>query len=206
MISIFESGLAGAQPRVETPSRAKRSPAERLYRELEAHRDQQAAVVAETQKALSLSASPLSKFLLELVEDGSSRDLAVLDRMSASLRDALYWTYSPEALPEATADRERAAAVEAIRKVLQLERGRARSARRLAKTYSNIDGGLERALLEASAASAEANVKLLQLLLDRAARRDKQPAQVSTVWQPALKQRRLAATEEPAPSRRKAAA
>ena len=125
--------------------------------------------------------------------------------MGASLRDALYWTYSAEALPEATAERERASAVESIRAVLKLERDRARSARRLAKTYSNIDGGLERALLQTSAASADANVKLLQLLLERTHSQAEQAAPVSTVWQPALKQRRLAATEKSGKADRKAA-
>jgi hypothetical protein len=206
MLNLFENGVAGLPSHVEPVKRGRRSPAERLYRELESHRDQQAAVVAETQRALNLSATPLAKFLLDIVEAGSSKDLEVLDRMTASLRDALYWTYSPDALPEASAEEERAAALLSIRTVLGMERDRARSARRLAKTYSNIDGGLERALLEASAAKAEANVRLLRLLLDQAERRAEQRTPISTVWQPALRQRRLAAREQAKQERPRAAA
>jgi hypothetical protein len=199
MFTIFKGGLAAAPAEAMPRKRSELSTAERLYRALQAHRERQVAVLEETERASGLVATPLAKFLLSQVEDNQAKQLDVLDSMGASLRDALYWTYSPEALPDISGH-ERAAAIESIKQLLQLERDRARSARRLAKKYSGIDGGLEQALLESSAASSEANIKLLRLIVDRLEQTSEAP-RIRTEWQPAIQERTIEAPR-PLPARR----
>lgn len=190
MFTIFKGGVAMAPSEAMPRKQSELSTAERLYRDLEAHRERQTAVLDETEHATTLVATPLAKFLLSMVEDNQAKQADLLDRMGASLRDALYWTYSAEALPDVTGH-ERAAAIESVKTLIGLERDRARSAARLAKKYSGIDGGLEQALLEASAASSESNIKLLRLLVERLAQTSEAP-RVRTEWQPALQERTLA--------------
>jgi hypothetical protein len=187
MFTIFKGGPAAASADALPRKHSELSTAERLYRDLQAHRERQAAVLEETDRAASLVATPLATFLLELVRESEARQLDVLDSMGASLRDALYWTYSPEALPDVTGQ-ERAAAIESIKRLARLERDRARSARRLSKKYNGIDGGLEQALLEASAASSDGNIKLLRLIVERLEQTSEKP-RIRTEWQPALQER-----------------
>jgi hypothetical protein len=166
MFTIFDPSTADLA-RARSQRRPKASPAETLYRELEAHRDSQAAILHETDRAAEWAATPLASYLLRLIRDSESAQAGVLDRMSASLRDALYWTSSAEGLPDGTDTAEREETVRSLRQLLKLERQRARTARRLAKAYAGIDGGLEQALLEASAAASESNSRLVQLMLKR---------------------------------------
>jgi hypothetical protein len=199
MFTMFKGGAAVAPADAMPRKRGELSTAERLYRDLQAHRERQTAVLDETERAAGLVATPLAKYLVGMVEDNQAKQLEVVDAMDASLRDALYWTYSPEALPDVTG-RERAAAIESLKKIIKLERDRARSARRLAKKYSGIDGGLEQALLEASAESSDSNIKLLRLIVNRLQETSEGP-RVSTEWQPALQERTIAAPRQ-LPARR----
>lgn len=166
MFNIFDAAADRSLP-IATTKRSQPSPAERLYRDLQAHTDSQAAILAEISYASSWAASPLAEFLLRMVEDNETRELEVLKRMSISLKDALDWSYSAGALPDGSAASERAETVKSVKELLRLERQRARTTRRLAKAYAGIDGGLQQTLLELSAAAAENNCRLLQLLLRR---------------------------------------
>lgn len=189
MFTIYESGVGS---RTSTPrKRSSLAPAEQLHRDVQAHRMHERAALTEIERATDLAATPASKFILGLLEDSTSRQLAVVERMDASLNDALHWTRSANALPDLTVDRERHEAVQAIKGLLKLERERARSARRLAKKYADIDGGFERALVEVEADSSEGNVRLLRLLLDRFAR--PKGAAVESIWRPALRRQAIAA-------------
>ncbi len=192
MLSIFETAIATAPQKPAPRKRSQLSPAEKLYRDLQTHRAREEAVLAETERARELAATPLTRFVLDLLEDGQTKQLNLVDRMTASLRDALYWTYSPDALPDASSDDERAAAVEALQRIIRAERDRIRGAKRLAKSYAGINGGLERALLQASIAASEANVKLLRLLVERLERGEASDVRPNTVWDSALRQRKLA--------------
>ena len=166
MFNIFETATDQPLP-MSAGRRVQPSPAERLFRDLETHRDSQAAILAETSRAAGWAATPLAEFLLGMVGDSETRDLEMLDRMTTSLRDALEWTYSAGALPEASIGTERSETIKSIKQLLRLERQRAQTTRRLAKAYAGIDGGLQQALLEVSAAAAESNSLLLQLMLRR---------------------------------------
>ena len=187
MFMTFRNGLNVAPIEAMPRNGAELSTAERLYRDLASHRERQAKVLNATEQAKALVATPFARFLLGMVEDSQSKQLDLVDRMGASLRDALYWTYSAEALPESTGQ-ERASAIESVKKLIKLERERASGARRLAKKYSGIDGGLEQALLEASAGASESHIKLLRLVVKRLGQ-TAEVTRIPTEWQPALQER-----------------
>jgi hypothetical protein len=163
MFTIFDSGIGPAATLQAAPS--KPSLPERLYRDLQAHRDSQAAIMAKTRRAEGLAATPLAEYLLQMIGENETRQAEVLARMAASLRDALSWSRSADALPDRASGFERAETIKSMRELLRLEGARARSARRLAKAYTGIGGGLEQALLEASAMAGESNAHLLRTWL-----------------------------------------
>jgi len=160
MFTIFDSdaGLALASE----PKPKKESRSERLYRDLQSHRNSQAGIMAETKRAKDLAKTPLAEYLLQVVGENETRQAEVLGRLAASLRDALSWSHSAEALPDRASGPERAETIASVRDLLRLEQARARSARRLAKAYAGIGDGLEQTLLEASATVAESNARLLR--------------------------------------------
>jgi hypothetical protein len=167
MYTIFETGFNELTVPPMLNDEAQPSQSERLHADLQAHRGQHTAILAETNRAAKLAKTPLAQFLLRDIQDSESKQLELLDQMTASVRDALYWTHTPDALPLGGGGAERAEALESVKALIELERQRARTARRLAKAYAGIDGGLEQALLEASASASEANGQLLQLILRR---------------------------------------
>ena len=198
MLSMYETAIGTAAHKAGPGKRSRLSSAEKLYRDLQAHAAREEAALAETERAKELALAPVTKFVLDLIDDRQGKQVELVERMAASLRDALYWTYSPEALPDATSGRERAATAEALRNLVQLERQRARSAKRLAKSFAGINGGLERALLEASAAQSQSNVRLLRLLIERLGQGDTSASQPRTLWDAALRDRKLAAERDQA--------
>ncbi|HLY65662.1 MAG TPA: hypothetical protein VKU60_09010 [Chloroflexota bacterium] len=164
MFTIFDGGIASA-PIAPRPKASKLSHSERLHRDLEAHRDSQSAILAKARQAKELVRTPFAEFVLDRVADDESREAEVLRRIAASLHDALTWSHSPDALPDRGSEGEREQAIKLLQDMLRLEQGRARSARRLAKSYAGIGSGLEQALLERSATLAESNAGLLKLWL-----------------------------------------
>ena len=191
---VFD-GISAAAPIELAPQRERRSPAEQLYRDVETQREREAALLRETANAAGLAATPLAKFAVDQVEDSVRKQLRLLERMGASLSDALHWTFSPQALPSLTTQRERAAAIESLTRLLVKERASARATRRLAASYARIEGGLERALLEASAASSDSNARLLELVLNRLAASAEDETPANTRWTPALRERAISVRE-----------
>ena len=163
MLTIFESQRGEMLPG-QVSRRAQPSLAERLYSDVHAHRRDVSALVAEANSAVTTAATPLAQQMIGHIADEEARQLDLLDRMAATLRDALEWSRSPSALPSG-AGVERAETIESIKTLLRLERERARAARNLAKAYAGIDGGLERALMEGSVATSESNRRILEFLL-----------------------------------------
>jgi hypothetical protein len=193
LFSIFDSGVGVAS--ATHAKQSKLSLSERLYRDLQAHRDRQAAIMAQTGRAQALASTPLAEYLLQIIGDNETRQAEVLGRMAASLQDALSWSYSARALPDRANGPERAETVKSMQELLRLEQARVRSARRLAKAYTGIGDGLEQALLEASATAAASNVSLLRLWLRNfKAGTTRAAAPASSSWQSAMRSNRRTET------------
>jgi len=166
MYTLLDGGAGALSPSMAKPRKpSEPSPAERLYREVQAHRETQAAILAEAKHAASWASSPLAAFLLGMIQESEIRQSNIVDRISSSLRDGLYWTHSSDALPDGTGGSERAETIKSVQKLSTLEQERARTARCLATAFSGIDGGLEQALLDASATVSESNSRLLKSML-----------------------------------------
>src|SRR5437763_3222893 len=90
------------------------SPIESLFERLNAHIEEQQTSLADHQRFLAAIDHPVARLLVNEVVDSKNRHQALLRRIAISLRDALQWTHSPEALPrvahntESTTRRERA--------------------------------------------------------------------------------------------------
>lgn len=193
MISLYESTLGTASHTRRPRKRRQMSQPERLYSDLQAQRAREDAALAETQLAQQLAAAPITRVVLDVIEDSRDKQLDLVKRLSAALHDALYWTHSPEALPNLTSDQEREATIQALQGLIRREGELARSARNLAKSYASAQGELERALLDASATQSESNARLLRLLVDRL---ERSTVRGRTVWNAALRQRKLEASKQ----------
>ena len=165
MFTIYETGIADVVPAQLPERKSKASDAERLHRALVGFRDSTAAAQVETKRAQEWASSPLASYLLKGIDGQQARQLTTVDQIVTSLEDALHWTYSEHGLPPVAGSAERAEALGSIARLAKLEVSRAKQARRLAKSYKGIDGGLEQALLEASAATSDSNAMLLKFAL-----------------------------------------
>jgi rubrerythrin len=119
------------------------------------------------------SADPVIALIMRLILEDEERHHGLLKRMEASLRDALDWTYSANALPSsATPQRPVAKELEqAARALIEEEHTGARYLRSLARDEKGIDGGLHSLLLDMMAMDSEKHARLLQFVHDRLAAR-----------------------------------
>ena len=127
------------------------------------------------------SGDPVIALVMRIILEDEQRHHGLLKRMEASLRDALRWTHSPEALP-AAAQPDAPIAGElatAARVLIEEERTGARYIRGLAHVEKGIDSGLHSLLLEMMAMDSEKHARLLQFVYDRLSARAREEQNVS---------------------------
>src|SRR5579862_6426405 len=142
------------------------SPVEQLYVALQAHRTSAQDVLAHYRRLASTIKDPVASFLVNVIADGKERHQHLLERIEASLRDALQWTRSPQALPDGQAP-DSPATITAARQLIRSEQQQQRSARELAKAYAGIDVGLDSLLLETFALDNAKHQRILHFALRR---------------------------------------
>src|SRR5581483_2736135 len=74
------------------------SPTERLFAAVQKHRSEQAATCVRLRRLLHSVGDPLAKFVLDTVVESKMREEQLLRRLEATLRDALHWSHSSDAL------------------------------------------------------------------------------------------------------------
>jgi len=119
------------------------------------------------------SGDPVITLVMRLILEDEERHHGLLRRIESSLRDALNWTHSPDALPVAETPRQPVAKElsQTARALIDEERTGARFLRDLARREEDIDGGLHSLLIETMAMDSEKHARLLQFVHDRLAAR-----------------------------------
>jgi len=124
---------------------------------------------------------PVVALVMRLILEHEERHHGLLKRIEASLRDALNWTHSPNALPASVTPQEPVAGdlAAATRVLIEEEHTGARYLRGVAHLEKGIDSGLHSLLLEMMSMDSEKHARLLQFVHDRLtarARREDGPA------------------------------
>jgi hypothetical protein len=171
-------------PRADTPladgfyglpveSRDTHGPAsgtvEWLLSTVEHHASAEADALVQYEQLAESSGDPVIALVMRLILDDEQRHHGLLKRIEASLRDALYWSHSPAALPSApTTDQPLHADLAAVaRRLVAEEHAGARTMRELAEQEKGIGGGLHSLLLEMMAMDSEKHARLLHFVQDR---------------------------------------
>jgi rubrerythrin len=123
-----------------------------------------------------VSGDPAIALVMGLILEDEERHHGLLRRIESSLRDALNWTHSPNALPDAATPQEPVTADLAgvVRELIAEEHTGARHIRDLAKREKGIGSGLHSLLLEMMAMDSEKHARLLQFVHDRLVARARQ--------------------------------
>jgi rubrerythrin len=167
------SGSTGSP--VETgPGYARRlTTIDRLLDAVERHAAAEADALDQYEHIATVSGDPVIALVMRLILEDEERHHGLLRRMESSLRDALYWTRSPESLPRNRTPQEPVAAElsELTRALIAEEHSGADHMRELARREESIDYGLDSMLLETMAMDSEKHARLLQFVYNRLAAR-----------------------------------
>jgi hypothetical protein len=152
----------------EQAEAASESPIERLLHAVDTHAAAEADALGQYEYLATASGDPVIALVMRLILDDEVRHHGLLHRMAATLRDALEWTTSPEALPKgAPQARVSGPFVTLARSLIEEERTGARALRHLAEQEKDINGGLDSLLLEMMAMDSDKHARLLQFVQHR---------------------------------------
>jgi hypothetical protein len=151
----------------------QRGSVEWLLEAVERHAAAERDTLDQYESIGTASGDPVIALVMRLILEDEERHHGLLKRIEASLRDALDWTHSPNALPasgtpQQPVARELAAATLVL---IEEERTGAGYLRGVAHLEKGIDSGLHSLLLEMMAMDSEKHARLLQFVHDRLAAR-----------------------------------
>src|ERR1700694_5028910 len=128
-----------------------------LLEAVERHARAEQDALAEYAFVAEASADPVIALVMRLILEDEERHHGLLRRIEATLRDALNWTHSPSALPNASIPHEPVARdlVAITRGLVDEERSGARMMRGLAHRENHMDAGLHSLLLEMMAMDSD---------------------------------------------------
>jgi hypothetical protein len=177
MSSEAETALGPGAPCSGTITPPGASPIERLLETLNAHIDAQQASLLDHRRFVDSISDPVVRFLAQRVAESKNGHRNLLRQIAASLRDALYWTHSPDALPrpERVTGGEARQGHATLRELVRTERELGRTTYELARAYARIDGGLDALLLETMAMDSVKHERVLQFAARRLQRRAEAP-------------------------------
>jgi len=141
----------------------------RLLNAIEHHASLEAEALGQYEHMAEASGDPVIALVMRLILEDEERHHGLLKRISSTLRDALNWTYSSNALPRATAgdvatDEDLPALARAL---IDEEMTGAQALRRLAQREKGLGGGLDSLLLEMMAMDSEKHARLLTFVQRR---------------------------------------
>jgi hypothetical protein len=149
---------------------------------IERHAAAEADALAQYEYVSKASGDPVVAFVMRLILEDEERHHGLLKRMEATLRDALDWTRSPNALPssgvpEAPVEQHLA---ESVGSLIHEENTGARYMRELARQEEAVGADLHALLLEMMAQDSEKHAKLLGFVRVRLAARSQTDEGAST--------------------------
>jgi len=142
---------------------------ERMYDAIQRHIQAESDALAQYDRIAEESGDPVIALVMRLVLQDEERHHGLLERIANSLRDALDWTHTPDALPTGQPySGERAATLAGVtRELIEEERQGAKALRNLAHKERNIADGLHSLLLEMMALDSDKHAHLLQFVEQR---------------------------------------
>jgi rubrerythrin len=166
------TGLPAASQQAQGPQTGT---VEWLLSAIERHALAEEDALEQYQYVGAASGDPVISLVMRLILEDEERHHGLLRRIEASLRDALEWTHSPNALPAGGAPQRPIAGdlAEAVKFLIEEEHTGARYMRELARQEKRIDEGLHTMLLEMMAMDSEKHARLLQFVRDRLVARAK---------------------------------
>jgi len=140
-----------------------------LLNAIEHHASLESEALGQYEHMAEASGDPVIALVMRLILEDEERHHGLLKRISSTLRDALNWTYSSNALPRATAgdvatDEDLPALARAL---IDEEKTGAHALRRLAQREKGLGGGLDSLLLEMMAMDSEKHARLLTFVQRR---------------------------------------
>jgi rubrerythrin len=143
--------------------------AEWLLDAVERHGIAEQDALAQYEYLRTASGDPVIALVMQLILDDEQRHHGLLKRMEATLRDALNWTHSPDALPVPGSPQQpvEKSLVDTARALIEEERTGAKYLRDLAHREKDVSEGLQSLLIEMMAMDSDKHARLLQFVYDR---------------------------------------
>ena len=169
----FIDGYSGFPIETRPEHGAQRGTVEWLLDAVERHATAETDALDQYEYIATASGDPVVALVMRLILEDEERHHGLLKRIEASLRDALNWTHSPNALPASGMPEQTVASqlAAAARVLIEEERTGAHYLRGIAHLEKGIDSGLHTLLLEMMALDSEKHARLLQFVHDRLAAR-----------------------------------
>lgn len=163
--------LADLHADTRSDSEGTPSPVERLLQTVEAHIAAEAETLPTYERLGRESGDPVVDLVMQMIVEDEVHHHGLLRRIGASLRDALYWSHSAEALPAAFQPTARTSpqAVADAGELIKEELDGARKLHQVAREQRKLSGGLVSVLIEAMAQDSEKHARLLQFVQTRLA-------------------------------------
>jgi len=165
-------GLSG-YPLGPQPGNLAPGTVEHLLDAVERHATAEQDALAQYEYLQSASGDPVVALAMGIILEDEERHHGLLKRIEATLRDALDWTHSPEALPAPTAPAQRVTKtmVDTAGALIKEEHNGARALRDLAHREKDVGYSLQGVLIEMMALDSEKHARLLEFVHDRLERR-----------------------------------
>jgi hypothetical protein len=142
---------------------------DRLLDAVERHSSLEMQALGSYEHLAEASGDPVIALVMRLILEDEERHHGLLKRIASTLRDALNWTYSADALPRATppatpTDEDLTSLARAL---IDEEQTGAQALRGLAQREKGLGSGLDSLLLEMMAMDSEKHARLLQFVQRR---------------------------------------
>ena len=167
--NLLIDGYSGLPQQIEPDRNPKRGTIESLRDALEQHARGELDALGHYERLRTATGDPVIALVMRLILEDEERHHGLLRRIEASLRDALDWTRSPNALPETDIPQPPIAGdlVELAHALIVEERSGARDLRDLARSEQRLGSELQAVLLELMALDSDKHGRLLEFVHHR---------------------------------------
>jgi hypothetical protein len=166
-------GFSGFPMEMRAHHSSSSDTAESLLNAVERHAMAEQDALELYENLRTASGDPVVALVMQLILDDEVRHHGLLKRMEATLRDALNWTHSPNALPTSGTPSQPVtqALVDTAGALIKEEHTGARYLREMAHREKTVNSGLNSLLIEMMAMDSEKHARLLQFVHDRLVQR-----------------------------------
>jgi len=174
--AVLVDGFYGLPQTLEPERGPEHGSVEWLLSAVERHATAEAAALSQYEHLATASGDPVVALVMRLILDDEERHHGLLRRIESSLRDALNWTHSANALPNVPAPMQ--ATEENLtglaHELIDEEHAGARKMRELAQSEKGLGAGLHSLLLEMMANDSDKHAQLMRFVEARLSAHERQ--------------------------------